>query len=77
LGIGYSIDQRTPTVLRRRQNTTRARFTTVYDLTGAGEFVTGVDDASQDGEPAVVVHTRAGRETIRFARPEAAVPAKP
>lgn len=84
-GIGYSIDQKTPTVLRRRRDVKRARFTTVYDLTGAGEYVTGVETlpAAKNGadEPpavvvhAVVVHTVAGPQAVRFVAPPAAAPA--
>jgi hypothetical protein len=81
-GIGYSIDQRTPTLVRRRRDAERARFITVYDLTEAGDYMTGVEALSAEkaaGEepPAVVVHTSGGKQTVRFAAPPAIAPPKP
>lgn len=80
LGIGYSINQKTPTVVRRRRDTEHARFTTVYDLTAAGDYVTGVEasraEKASASEPiSVVVHTAAGPQKVRFAAPPAAASA--
>lgn len=80
-GIGYSIDQRTPTLLRRRRDADHARFITVYDLTGLGDYVTGIETlppekSGADEPPAVVVHTSAGTQTVRFTAPAAAAPAQ-
>ena len=80
-GIGYSIDQKTPTVVRRRRDAKQARFLTVYDLTGTGEFVTGVEvgpaEKSKGGEPiSVVIHTSTGPQTIRFEAPAESAPAQ-
>jgi len=61
-GIGYTIDQKVPCLIRRVQDR-NARFATVYDLTGTGEYLTGFT-MTKEGE--LVVQTRNGEQRIRF-----------
>ncbi len=41
-GIGYTVNQKAPTLIRRR-NAASTRFVTVYDLSGHADYVTGVE----------------------------------
>jgi hypothetical protein len=63
-GIGYTVPERTPTIIRRRQAAT-TRFVTIYDLGGAGTCVRGVS-ADRAGPGRVVVETTSGRWQIVF-----------
>jgi hypothetical protein len=63
-GIGYTVPERTPTIIRRRQAAT-TRFVTVYDLGGAGTCVRGVS-ADRAGPRRVDVETTGGRWEIAF-----------
>jgi hypothetical protein len=70
-GIGYSVDQRTPTVLRRRLDAKQARFVTVYDLTPRGDYVTGIEPIAATDPTTIVVRTSDGPKTIRLTDPKA------
>jgi hypothetical protein len=43
IGIGQTVEQKAPAILRRRRDARTARFATVYDLSGDGRSVTGVE----------------------------------
>ena len=62
-GIGYSIDQRVPALIRRR-TANATRFVTVYDLSGRGDFVRGAT-VSPDGNT-ISVATRGGGWRVRL-----------
>ena len=70
MGIGYSVEQRTPTVLRRRREAKQARFVTVYDLTPRGDYVTGIEPIAATDPTTIVVRTTAGSQTIRLTNPQ-------
>lgn len=53
-GIGYSLEERTPTLIRRRFARS-TRFVTVYDLSGTGQAVRSIAPAA-NGEVGVTVH---------------------
>ncbi len=61
LGIGYTIQQKTPTLIRRR-NAKSTRFVTIYDLSGHGN---AVKNATWDGKT-LGVETKKGRREIAF-----------
>lgn len=63
-GIGYWVEQKVPCLIRRVHDT-KARFATVYDLTGTGEYVQELG-AEKDGE--LVVRSRDGERRVRFMR---------
>ncbi len=62
-GIGYTVNQKTPTLLRRR-NTAATQFVTVYDLGGKGDYVTGV--AATGKETLINIKTTDGAWKIEF-----------
>jgi hypothetical protein len=66
VGIGQRVDEKAPTLLRRRSSSTRARFVTVYDLAGDGPTVTGAVLGGTDDAPEVIVHTAERKQTFRF-----------
>ncbi|MCE9604410.1 MAG: heparinase II/III family protein [Planctomycetia bacterium] len=70
VGIGQTVDQKTPTLLRRRRAAEQARFVTVYDLSGNAGYVTGLEPSSDADPDEVVVRTTDGVSRIRFAKPE-------
>jgi oligo-alginate lyase len=47
-GIGYHTSEMTPSLLRRRSNTDKTRFTTVLDLTGTGQGVTSAKATTEN-----------------------------
>lgn len=63
-GIGYRIGQREPCLIRRRR-AKQARFVTVYDLTGGGEYVQEVE-VEKKKTPAVRIQTARGRLHVEF-----------
>ncbi len=65
IGIGSSATQKAPALLRRRTGKRDARFVTVYDLSGAGEYVTDVKSAAGEN-PEIAVKTTDRSLTIRF-----------
>jgi len=69
VGIGYSIAQKTPMVVRRRRDTKQAKFVTVYDLTSRGEYVTGIDPLDAANPTTIVVRTTDGPQRINFEKP--------
>jgi hypothetical protein len=61
LGIGYTIAQKTPTLIRRR-DVKSTHFVTVYDLSGRGD---AVKNATWDGKK-IGIETAQGRREIAF-----------
>jgi len=70
-GIGYTLAQKTPTLIRRRNGQT-TRFIAVYDLSGDGGGITrvsrvpGVSFGTSLGAPAVVIETPEGTFQVEF-----------
>jgi len=69
-GIGHSISQKTPTLIRRRHGQT-TQFIAVYDLSGKGTGVTRVSRGVLQDVPAVQVETPEGTFQIGFGEKEA------
>ena len=65
IGIGSAVNQKAPALLRRRKGRRGARFVTVYDLSGSGDYVTGVK--LTDGEfPAMTIATTDRKWMVAF-----------
>ncbi len=64
-GIGYNTGQKTPTLIRRRQ-ARATRFICVYDLSGAGAFIRGVQARLAGGEVRLDLDTTAGAQRLGF-----------
>ena len=64
IGIGYNVNQKTPTLVRRR-HAERTRFVAVYDLTGEASSVTKVTQGAGD-VPSVTVETKSGTFEVEF-----------
>ncbi len=60
-GIGYHVSEMTPSLLRRRSNTDKTRFTTLFDLSGAA---TGITSAKAIGENTFEITTPTKTWTI-------------
>ncbi len=64
-GIGYHVGQKTPTLIRRR-NDRSTRFICVYDLSGDGSFVRGVRAGAKRDAIRVEVDTVSGPRRFGF-----------
>lgn len=65
IGIGRYTSEKAPALIRRRRNARAARFATVYDLSGDGRLVTGVELAKGVAIDASL-RTTADRWRVRF-----------
>ncbi len=66
LGIGYTVDQKTPTLVRRRSVPSgMTRFIAVYDLTGSDAGIRRIAPLPE-GDPGVVIQTPDAEHTLRF-----------
>jgi hypothetical protein len=63
-GIGYTVGQKTPTLIRRR-HTQSARFVTVYDLSGTANYVRGAQ-VEKGEQPRLRVATSDGPWSVAF-----------
>ena len=72
IGIGSSVNQKAPALIRRRASTRDARFVTVYDLSGAGNYVTDVE-STNDEHPEVTIKTIDRDWTIEFTKQDVVV----
>jgi hypothetical protein len=66
IGIGYTIDQKIPCLVRRRQ-ARQTRFVAAYDLSGAGDQIRRLQTTrGLEPEPIVQIETRDGSLVVRF-----------
>ena len=65
LGIGYTTSQKTPTLIRRRYGR-ETRFICVYDLSGDGTYIRGVQARMANGTVQIDLDTSAGSQFLRF-----------
>lgn len=76
IGIGNWTNQKAPCLVRRRKGVRKARFVTVYDLSGKGDHIVKVKAAVR--QPATVdVQTTDRNWTVRFAAKDLSVVVKP
>lgn len=64
IGIGRYPTEKAPALIRRRRNAREARFATVYDLSGEGKLVTGIERTEKAGID-ITVRSTAGDWRIR------------
>lgn len=75
-GIGYTTGQKTPTLIRRRQ-ARETRFVCVYDLSGDGSYLRGVQARVENGDLRIELDTTAGAQRLGFNTKGVYLPEKP